>query len=166
MKQIGFALLVYTAAVARTSVVPRLGLAPASDVLLALAFPAALIGGAPGLLWAAVIGLVSDAIAASPLGVDLVWTTFFAWLAQRWLGRRSGVSSLTKASLAFLLTAGLLSATALTRLWLASGSIDAALLAGAAAATALLSALLVLAGGVLFALPRQIFPARQRPQAW
>ena len=171
MRHIGLAVLVYTAAVARTSIVPRLGLEPAPDALLALAFFAALIGGVPGVLWGAVLGLVSDAIAPSGMGIDVFWTTLFVWLAQRWLRRRPGASIPAKTTLAFAFSACLVTATVLTRSWLDSGAIDAAALAATAATTALVSAALVVSGGLLLALPRHILPAhwtggRQRQQAW
>lgn len=171
MKHLGFAVLVYMAAVARTSVVPRLGLDAAPNVLLALVFPVALIGGAPGLLWAALVGLISDALAPEGMGVDVFWTTLFVWLAQRWLRRRPDASLLTRATVAFFLSACLIGASVLTRLWLTAEAVDGPALATAAAATALLSALFVLAGGLLLALPRRILPAhwaggRQRQQAW
>ena len=164
MKHIGFALLVYTAAVARTSLIPRLGLDAAPDVLLALAFPAALIGGAPGLLWGALIGLLSDAIAPAAMGIGVVWTTLLVRLAQRWLRRRPDASLLTKATLAFAMSACLVPAAVLTRCWLAAESIQISLLAATATATALASALLVVAGALLALPPRALL--RRRQQAW
>lgn len=166
MKHVGFAILVYMAAVARTSVVPRLELDAVPDLLLALAFPAALIGGAPGLLWGALVGLVNDAIAPAAMGIDVFWTTLFVWMAQRWLRRRQDHSLVTKATLAFAISTCLVSAIVLTRCWVAPETISPAPLAATAAATGLVSALLVLAGGLLLALPRHVFPTRQRQQAW
>ena len=106
MKHAGFALLIYIAAVAQTAVIPRLQLGNAApEALLALLLPAALIGGSAGVVWAACIGLLADAIGAGGIGPGMLSATIAVWLAHQWL-RRHGTKSVPARTVLALLIIG------------------------------------------------------------
>lgn len=84
MSVLKIAALTYLVFVLQTAVAPELAIGGAAPqlTLLALTWLALRCGGREGLLWAAVWGLLADALSTGPLGLHLIGFTVLAWLLQ------------------------------------------------------------------------------------
>lgn len=128
MKHLTLAGLAYVALVVQASVVPAMASGALEPRFLWLAALGAvlLFDGAAGLVWAAVLGLLSDCLCPGPLGIDLTLAALSAALVQRLIPSESRRSFVVVAATVGVGLMVLASGSFAARLWLAGTPVDPA----------------------------------------
>lgn len=162
MKHLGLVFLTYACCVLQTDFRHACAVGPVEPnfPMLALMIVALTVEGGPAVIWAALIGLLSDALTPGRLGIDMLGSVLAVLIALRWTARRCSASVLGQAGLGTVTVFMVLMLSTSLRSLLAEEPMQPGLLMLTSLATAAYTALLGVVLLFSLRLLKQLRPTR------